>query len=192
VTAVKVTQQAVEVLSASSATPNVCVTQQAVEVLSTSSATPNVCVTQQVVEVLSTRYFFNITGNIIENTDIATWRVVALDAVTGEFKQTTTSSSSAYTLPKPYTTSAVLVCYPKIDRIWTTVTVVALNDFCVPADPDTTPKLYQATSIGSAPNKTGAGEPAWPVSGTVADGDITWTYIADLIDPLGIGPRKPT
>ena len=85
----------------------------------------------------------------------------------------------------------MLVCYPKIDRIWTTVTVVALNEFCVPAAPDTTPKLYQATNIGSAPNKTGASEPEWPVSGTVVDGDITWTYIADLIGPLAIGPKLP-
>ena len=86
----------------------------------------------------------------------------------------------------------MLVCYPKIDRIWTTVTVVALNEFCVPAAPDTTPKLYQATNIGSAPNKTGASEPEWPVSGTVVDGDITWTHIADLIGPLAIGPKLPT
>ena len=184
----RISQEVVEVLY--KIDPAARISQEVVEVLY--KIDPAARISQEVVEVLYPSWGYDITGNIIENTDIGTWRVVALDAVTGEFKQTTTSSSSAYTLPKPYTTSAVLVCYPKIDRIWTTVTVVALNDFCVPADPDTTPKLYQATSIGSAPNKTGAGEPAWPVSGTVADGDITWTYIADLIDPLGIGPRKPT
>ena len=121
------------------------VSQEVVEALYTTD--PAVRISQEVVEVLYPSWGYDITGNIIENTGIATWRVVALDAVTGEFKQTTTSSSSTYTLPKPYTTSAVCVCYPRIDRIWTASTVVALNDFCVPADPDTMPKLYQATDV---------------------------------------------
>ena len=149
-------------------------------------------VTQQSIEVLYPLWGGNIDGNIVEDLTVTDWRVVALDTINGAYIGTTTSSSTTYIISHPKTTSAVLACYPKIDRLWTASTAVALNEFCVPADPDTTSKLYQATGIGSAPHQTAAGEPTWPTSGTVADGDITWTFVADLIDPLGIGPRKPT
>lgn len=59
--------------------------------------------------------------------------------------------------------------------VWSANTVKALND-----EVRTTAKngyKYQATSIGSLPNETGAAEPTWPVviGNTVIDGDITWT-----------------
>lgn len=38
---------------------------------------------------------------------------------------------------------------------------------------------------------TGSTEPTWPASGTVVDGDVTWTLVGDLVQPITHGPLIP-
>jgi hypothetical protein len=134
-----------------------------------------------------------ITGNITESLAITNWRVVAVDAASGDLAGTALSGEggSTYSLVCADSDPVILTVLPKIDYSWSKTRVVAADDYCVPVNPDTTPKLYKATSIGSSPHNTGSSEPTWPSSGTVSDGDITWTFIAALVDPVSIGPKVP-
>jgi hypothetical protein len=89
----------------------------------------------------------------------------------------------------------VLTISPVIDYAWSASKVVTLNDYCVPSNPDTTPRLYKATDIGSAPHQThSTTEPTWPTSGTVVDNDITWTFVINLDDGLfkSLGAKIPS
>jgi hypothetical protein len=143
------------------------------------------------------------SGNITESLAVTNWRVSAVNSLTGAgadsltnagaWTTTTGEAGTTYLLPVTTFSPCDLLLSPKIDMIWTATTAVTLNSYCVPTSPDTTPKLYKATSIGSSPNKTGATEPTWPSSGTVADGDITWTFVSDLPDrPLSLGTKIPS
>lgn len=133
------------------------------------------------------------TGNITESLAITDWRVHAVECATGVAYGTATSSGASYTLGVTTYQLCVITIHPKIDYAWSAGKVVALNDYCVPVNPDTTQRLFKATNIGSSPNKTHATtEPTWPSSGTVVDNDITWTYIADLVDPIALGPKIPS
>ena len=38
---------------------------------------------------------------------------------------------------------------------------------------------------------TGTTEPIWNLTGTTVDNNVTWTYIAPLVDPVTIGPKIP-
>jgi hypothetical protein len=133
------------------------------------------------------------SGNITESLAITNWRIVATRCLDGSLLGTVLSgeAGSSYSIQALTKHACNLTISPKIDYTWTASRVVVLNDYCVPTAPDTTQKLYKATSIGSSPNHTGSTEPTWPSSSTVADGDITWTYIADLVDPKTIGPKIP-
>lgn len=136
-----------------------------------------------------------IAGNITESLAITNWRVNAINALDGSSAGTTTSgeAGTTYNILCTTTDPCNIEIAAKFDYPWTASRVVALNGYCIPSNPQTTPKLYKATSIGSAPNQTGGSEPTWPGSGTVADGDITWTFIADLPDrPLALGPVIPS
>ena len=147
--------------------------------------------------VLETRTFWpsavGFTGDIEETTDITNWRIVAFNMATGAVYGTTTSgeAGTTYTITGDTITPCILMMWPKIDREWSATTVVALNDYCIATDVDTNDGLYKATNRGSSPYKTGATEPAWPGTGTIADGDITWTFIAQLVDPVCLGPKLP-
>lgn len=126
------------------------------------------------------------SGNITESTDVTDWRITATRCADGVCAGTTTASGTSYTLACRVDKAVCdLHIEPKIDYYWTASKVVTLNDYCVPSNPDTTPRLYKATSIGSSPHQThSTTEPTWPTSGTVADGDITWTFVINLDDGL--------
>jgi hypothetical protein len=134
-----------------------------------------------------------IAGNIVESLSITDWRVTVSRCADGSFAGSTTTSGSSYSVATLTTDPCNITVAPKIDYAWSAGKVVALNDYCVPIDPDATQRLFKATDIGSAPHQTHATtEPTWPSSGTVVDNDITWTYIADLVDPVSLGPKIPS
>lgn len=138
-------------------------------------------------------YQTHISGNITESLAITDWRVTAIQCRDGAFAGTATTSGSSYTIASNTTEICDIHISPKIDYAWSASKVVALNDYCVPTDPDATQRLFKATDIGSAPHQTHATtEPTWPASGTVVDNDITWTYVADLVTPKAIGPKIPS
>jgi hypothetical protein len=136
---------------------------------------------------------WQFTGNINESLAITDWRISAQRASDGAYMGTATSGGSTYTVNVTDTAPCVVTIHPKIDYAWSASKVVALGDLCVPSNPEATHKIYEATDIGSAPHQThSTTEPTWPSSGTVSDNDITWTYVADLVDPISIGPKIPS
>jgi hypothetical protein len=138
-------------------------------------------------------YAGQIVGNIDESLAITDWRVTATRCSDGAFAGTATASGTTYSIATYYSDPCNLTIAPKIDYAWSAGKVVALNDYCVPTNPDATQRLFKATDIGSAPHQTHATtEPTWPSSGTVVDNDITWTYVADLVDPVSLGPKIPS
>src|SRR5579859_3127460 len=54
---------------------------------------------------------------------------------------------------------------------WQPNSFVPANGVMRPTDPNQTGFVYKATASGT----TGEVEPAWPVSGSVTDGSISWT-----------------
>lgn len=44
--------------------------------------------------------------------------------------------------------------------------------------------------VGS--NSSGTTEPAWNLSGTTIDGQVTWTHISSLVNPPVLSPRRPS
>jgi hypothetical protein len=134
-----------------------------------------------------------ISGNINESLAIIDWRATAVSALDGTEQGTTVSTGSTYSVECDQITPCVVTLHPKFDYLWSASKVVALGDLCVPSNPEATHKLYEATDIGSAPHQTHATtEPTWPASGTVVDNDITWTFVADLVDPISLGPKIPS
>jgi hypothetical protein len=133
------------------------------------------------------------TGNITESLAITDWRISAQRVSDGAYMGTATSSGSTYAVNVIDTSPCIITIHPKIDYAWSASKVVALGDLCVPSNPEATHKLYEATDIGSSPHQThSTTEPTWPASGTVVDNDITWTFVADLVDPISLGPKIPT
>lgn len=67
---------------------------------------------------------------------------------------------------------------------WTTVTTYGLGAYMVAAS-----KIFKLTAITASASvgSSGVSEPTWPSSGTVADGDLTWTYVraATAADVIG-------
>jgi hypothetical protein len=133
-----------------------------------------------------------LAGNITESLDITDWVVRVISCSTGWLIGEQAVSGSSYSISLYTVEPCLITIAPKIDHVWSASKVIALNEYCVPVAPDTTQRLYKATDIGSAPHATGGSEPTWPASGTVADGDITWTFIAALVDPVTIGPKIPS
>ena len=136
---------------------------------------------------------YSFTGDIEETTDITNWRIVAFNMATGAVYGTTTSGEdgTTYTITGATITPCILMMWPKIDREWSATTVVALNDYCIATDVDTNDGLYKATDRGDPDYKTGTTEPTWPGTGTIVDGNITWTFIAELVNPCCLGPKLP-
>jgi len=138
-------------------------------------------------------YAANFSGNITESLAITDWRVTATRCSDGVSVGSATTSGATYSVNVSTIEPCLIHLAPKIDFAWSTAKVVALNDYCVPVAPDTTPRLFKATDIGSVPHETHATtEPTWPSSGTVVDNDITWTFIANLVDPISLGPKIPS
>jgi hypothetical protein len=132
-------------------------------------------------------------GSINESLAITKWRISATRCSNGSFAGTAESVSSSYTLICNTTEPCVLTIAPQVDYAWSAAKVVALGDLCVPSNPESEPSLFEATDIGSSPHETHATtEPTWPASGDVTDNDITWTFVAALVDPLSLGPKIPS
>lgn len=140
-------------------------------------------------------YLGTLAGNITESSAVADWVVSAIRCSDGVYVGSENVSGSSYSIDVPTTQPCSIVLAPRIDYAWTASKVVALNDCCVPSNPESTPRLYKASSIGSSPHQTHAStEPTWPTSGTVSDNDITWTFITDLDDSLFqvLGAKVPS
>lgn len=72
--------------------------------------------------------------------------------------------------------------YKFTENAWTAAATIALNDHVRPTASPYGLRRWKATSIGSAPHHTGGSEPDWAAhatyggtTGTITDGDITWT-----------------
>lgn len=74
------------------------------------------------------------------------------------------------------------VSIPYNIRLWTKTVAYALGDAVVKFVVDGRKFLFSCTTAGNS----GANEPAWPVSGTVADGTVVWTAV-DEYDPSSFG-----
>jgi hypothetical protein len=136
---------------------------------------------------------WTLAGNITEALDITDWRVIATRCANGMVSGTDDTTGTTYSITCDSPDPCIITLYQRYDYVWSAGKVVALNDLCVPTDTETTHKLYKATNIGSSPNKTHATtEPTWPASSTVVDNDITWTFVADLVDPISLGPKTPS
>ena len=135
-----------------------------------------------------------LAGNITESLAITKWEFFAIDLITKLINGSgiTAEDATTYSVDCLTTNPTLLTCSPHIDYVWSASKTVTLNEYCIPTNPLTTGKLYKATSIGSSPHHTGGSEPTWTSPGTVSDGDITWTYVADLVTPLALGPRIPS
>jgi hypothetical protein len=134
-----------------------------------------------------------ISGNITESLAITDWRINSTRCADGAYAGSSISSGASYTLYTNTTEACNIHIAPKIDYAWSAGKVVGLGDLCVPSDPESEPSLFEATDIGSSPHQTHATtEPTWPASGDVSDNDITWTFVAALVDPLSLGPKIPS
>lgn len=136
---------------------------------------------------------YRLSGSITESLAITDWLISVSQCRDGKQIGHSVISATSYSID--------CLCYeitpcnitlsPKIDYAWTASKVCAVNDYVVPANPDTTPHLFKVTAItGDA--KFGATEPTYNLSGTTTSGNVTLTYIAPLVDPVTLGPKIPT
>jgi hypothetical protein len=134
-------------------------------------------------------YYSNLvlSGNITESLDISSWRVSAYRTVDGALWGTTTTTGSTYSITAVAHETYNLILTPTIHYAWLAYKIAALNDYVVAANPDTTPHLWKVTTAGAF----AATEATWNLSGTTTQGTAELTYIAPLVNPIGLGPKIP-
>lgn len=135
-------------------------------------------------------FISTLSGSIIESLPITDWHIVANRCADGAMVGHGFSSGSTYSVETITLEACNITLAPKINYAWSAAKVAVVGDYVVAVNPDATPYLWKCTSVtGDA--KTGANQPAWNLSGTTTDGNVTWTYVGPLIDPLTLGPKIP-
>jgi hypothetical protein len=135
-------------------------------------------------------YIANITGNIIESLPITDWHVVASRCADGVLMGSAFVSGATYDIDIITLEPCNITLSPRIDYAWSAAKVAAVGDYMVPSNPDAVSHLFRCDSVtGDA--KTGEDQPAFNLSGTTADNNVTWAYVALLVDPITLGPKIP-
>lgn len=122
-------------------------------------------------------YAGQISGNITESFPITDWEVTARRVSDGKIAGSTVTSGTSYTINCKTLEMCNTHIAPKIHGYWVAGKSVNLNEFYVPSNPNTTPRLYKVTTAGAFDPVT---EAAWPTSGSVTQGTAVLAYVADL------------
>jgi hypothetical protein len=135
-------------------------------------------------------YIANIAGNIIESLPITDWHVVASRCADGVWMGSAFVSGATYDIDIITLEPCNITLSPRIDYAWSADKVAAVGDYMVPSNPDAVSHLFRCDSVtGDA--KTGGTQPEFNLSGTTADNNVTWAYVAPLVDPITLGPKIP-
>ena len=90
----------------------------------------------------------SISGSVTVAGDPDDWIACAFDANTHAFAGVAAVSAGAYEITGLTAGQAyVVACRPKSGGAWTGSTGFALNGYCIPDDPVTTPYLFKATAV---------------------------------------------
>jgi hypothetical protein len=133
---------------------------------------------------------FGIKGILTESITADQWIARTHKRDNGDFLDSYTWDGTGFynVLTAQYEGAVDVTILQDIGLEWKPSVVTALDDRVYPTNAVTNNFYFICTTAGT----TGASEPAWPGSGTIVDGTVTWTWKGGLVRPKVHGPLKPT
>jgi hypothetical protein len=130
------------------------------------------------------------SGDIIETLGTTDWTITATQCSTSATVGSGNSSGTTYSIEVSTDSPCNLQLAQKIDYAWVTGRTAALNEYCVPSNPEVTPHLFKCTTGGAV----GGSEPTWDSTptNTTSDGSAVWTCIGPLVNPISLGSKIPS
>jgi hypothetical protein len=139
-----------------------------------------------------------VAGSFTEVTDHTDFVVRTHRADTGAFLNELAVTGATYECPccptatyTDYANPVFVSAFQKIGAAWVANTAYAQDAYVFPTDPVTTPYVYKCTTAGTSHSTT---EPTWGTTpgGTTTDGDVTWTCVGRMVQPILHGPLIPS
>jgi len=132
-------------------------------------------------------YAGTVSGSLTETLSAINFNTHAHKVSDGTHVGSTTASGASYSLNTTTPEPVMVTMYPDFGTQWAPNTFYPANARVYPTDNAANPYYYVCTSNGTSSGT----EPAWPTSGTVNDGSVTWTYVESMVQPITHGPITP-